>query len=160
MDEFKVGDIVKTIRQSCGVNFSEAVVVGRYEKYICVIAKTRRDYDDWWVYPKDIIKTKQELLDDRDLELAKTVSTIYFDEIYEPDEDSVGAIYHSPIYVGLRSETEIINVSLLRVRLSSKSVQLCFNKQKFLDEVLGLLEDMYYDDDDVDIHVYTVGNCT
>ena len=107
MDEFKVGDIVKTIRQSCGVNFSEAVVVGRYEKYICVIAKTRRDYDDWWVYPKDIIKTKQELLDDRDLELAKTVSTIYFDEIYEPDEDSVGAIYHSPIYVGLRSERRL-----------------------------------------------------
>lgn len=55
---------------------------------------------------------------------------------------------------------DMINVSLLRVRLSSKSVQLCFNKQKFLDEVLGLLKDMYYDDDDVDIHVYTVGNCT
>lgn len=114
MDEFKVGDIVKTIRQSCGVNFSEAVVVGRYEKYICVIAKTRRDYDDWWVYPKDIIKTKQELLDDRDLELAKTVSTIYFDEIYEPDEDEewddewVASIFHNPIYVGLRSETAII----------------------------------------------------
>ena len=55
----------------------------------------------------------------------------------------------------------MINVSLLRVRLSSKSVQLCFNKQELLDEVFGLLEDMYYDDDDdVDIHVYTVGNCT
>lgn len=52
----------------------------------------------------------------------------------------------------------MINASLTDVRLSSKSVQLCFNKQKFLDEVLGLLEDMYYDDgDDVDIHVYTVG---
>ena len=118
MDEFKVGDIVKTIRQSCGVNFSEAVVVGRYEKYICVIAKTRRDYDDWWVYPKDIIKTKQELLDDRDLELAKIVSTICYDEIYvtdaEPDEfgvwneDGIDAIYHDPIYVGLRSKTETI----------------------------------------------------
>lgn len=118
MDEFKVGDIVKTIRQSCGVNFSEAVVVGRYEKYICVIAKTRRDYDDWWVYPKDIIKTKQELLDDRDLELAKIVSTICYDEIYvadtEPDEfgvwneASIDAIYHDPIYVGLRSKTETI----------------------------------------------------
>lgn len=118
MDEFKVGDIVKTIRQSCGVNFSEAVVVGRYEKYICVIAKTRRDYDDWWVYPKDIIKTKQELLDDRDLELAKIVSTICYDEIYvtdaEPDEfgvwneASIDAVYHSPIYVGLRNKTDTI----------------------------------------------------
>lgn len=118
MDEFKVGDIVKTIRQSYGVNFSEAVVVGRYEKYICVIAKTRRDYDDWWVDPKDIIKTKQELLDDNDLRLAKIVSTIYYDEIYEPDDepdengvwdaDSVDAIYHNPIYVGLRSKTETI----------------------------------------------------
>lgn len=118
MDEFKVGDIVKTIRQSCGVNFSEAVVVGRYEKYICVIAKTRRDYDDWWVYPKDIIKTEQKLLDDRDLELAKIVSTICYDEIYvtdaEPDEfgvwneASIDAVYHSPIYVGLRSKTEAI----------------------------------------------------
>lgn len=114
MDEFKVGDIVKTIRQSYGVNFSEAVVLGRYEKYICVIAKTRRDYNDWWVYPKDIIKTKQELLDDRDLELAKIVSTIYYDEIYEPDEfgvwneASIDAIYHDPIYVGLRSKTETI----------------------------------------------------
>lgn len=55
----------------------------------------------------------------------------------------------------------MINASLTNVRLSSKSVQLCFNKQEFLDEVFGLLEDMYYDDgDDVDIHVYTVGNCT
>ena len=114
MDEFKVGDIVKTIRQSYGVNFSEAVVLGRYEEYICVIAKTRRDYNDWWVDPKDIIKTKQELLDDRDLELAKIVSTIYYDEIYEPDEfgvwneASINAIYHDPIYVGLRSKTETI----------------------------------------------------
>lgn len=118
MDEFKVGDIVKTIRQSCGVNFSEAVVVGRYEKYICVIAKTRHGYNDWWVGPKDIIKTKQELLDDRDLELAKIVSTICYDEIYvadaEPDEfgvwneASIDAIYHDPIYVGLRSKTETI----------------------------------------------------
>ena len=42
-----------------------------------------------------------------------------------------------------------------------RPAQLCFNKQEFLDEVFGLLEDMYYDDgDDVDIHVYTVGNCT
>lgn len=118
MDEFKVGDIIKTIRQSCGVNFSEAVVLGRYEKYICVMAKTQYSYNDWWVYPKDIIKTKQELLDDRDLELAKIVSTIYYDEIYvtdaEPDEfgvwneASIGAIYHDPIYVGLRSKTEAI----------------------------------------------------
>ena len=114
MDEFKVGDIVKTIRQSCGVNFSEAVVLGRYNEYICVIAKTRHGYNDWWVYPKDIIKTKQELLDDRDLELAKIVSTIYYDEIYEPDEfgvwneASIDAIYHDPIYVGLRSKTETI----------------------------------------------------
>ena len=108
MDEFKVGDIVKTIRKSYGVNFSEAVVIGRHDEYICVISRTRHGYNDWWVDPKDIIKTKQELLDDRDLELAKTVSTIYFDEIYEPDEDSVGAIYHSPIYVGLRSKTETI----------------------------------------------------
>lgn len=114
MDEFKVGDIVKTIRQSYGVNFSEAVVLGRHNEYICVIAKTRRDYNDWWVDPKDIIKTKQELLDDRDLELAKIVSTIYYDEIYEPDEfgvwneASIDAIYHDPIYVGLRSKTETI----------------------------------------------------
>lgn len=118
MDEFKVGDIVKTIRQSYGVNFSEAVVIGRYRDYICVMAKTRRDYNDWWVDPKDIIKTKQELLDDRDLELAKIVSTICYDEIYvtdaEPDEfgvwneASIGAIYHDPIYVGLRSKTETI----------------------------------------------------
>lgn len=118
MDEFKVGDIVKTIRQSCGVNFSEAVVIGRHDEYICVISRTRHGYNDWWVNPKDIIKTKQELLDDRDLELAKTVSTIYFDEIYvtdaEPDEFSVwneasiDAIYHDPIYVGLRSKTETI----------------------------------------------------
>lgn len=118
MDEFRVGDIVKTIRQSYGVNFSEAVVVGRYEKYICVIAKTRHGYNDWWVDPKDIIKTKQELLDDRDLELAKIVSTIYYDEIYvtdaEPDEfgvwneASIDAVYHSPMYVGLRGKTEAI----------------------------------------------------
>lgn len=118
MDEFKVGDIVKTIRQSCGVNFSEAVVLGRHNEYICVIAKTRRDYDDWWVYPKDIIKTKQELLDDRDLELAKIVSTICYDEIYVTDagpdefsvwnEASIDAIYHDPIYVGLRGKTEAI----------------------------------------------------
>lgn len=118
MDEFKVGDIVKTIRQSYGVNFSEAVVIGRHNEYICVIAKTRHGYNDWWVDPKDIIKTKQELLDDRDLELAKIVSTIYYDEIYvtdaEPDEFGVWneagiyAIYHDPIYVGLRSKTEAI----------------------------------------------------
>ena len=118
MDEFKVGDIVKTIRQSYGVNFSEAVVIGRHNEYICVIAKTRHGYNDWWVDPKDIIKTKQELLDDRDLELAKIVSTICYDEIYvtdaEPDEFGVwneagiGAIYHDPIYVGLRSKTETI----------------------------------------------------
>lgn len=118
MDEFKVGDIVKTIRQSYGVNFSEAVVIGRHNEYICVIAKTRHGYNDWWVGPKDIIKTKQELLDDRDLELAKIVSTIYYDEIYvtdaEPDEFGVwdeaciDAIYHDPIYVGLRSKTETI----------------------------------------------------
>lgn len=118
MDEFKVGDIVKTIRQSCGVNFSEAVVIGRHDEYICVISRTRHGYNDWWVNPKDIIKTKQELLDDRDLELAKTVSTIYFDEIYvtdaEPDEFSVwneasiDAIYHVPIYVGLRGKTKAI----------------------------------------------------
>lgn len=118
MDEFKVGDIIKTIRQSCGVNFSEAVVIGRHNEYICVIAKTRHDYNDWWVYQKDIIKTKQELLDDRDLELAKIVSTICYDEIYvtdaEPDEfgvwneASIDAIYHDPIYVGLRSKTETI----------------------------------------------------
>ena len=118
MDEFKVGDIVKTIRQSYGVNFSEAVVIGRHNEYICVIAKTRHGYNDWWVDPKDIIKTKQELLDDRDLELAKIVSTIYYDEIYvtdaEPDEFGVwdeaciDAIYHDPIYVGLRSKTETI----------------------------------------------------
>lgn len=118
MDEFKVGDIVKTIRQSYGVNFSEAVVIGRHNEYICVIAKTRHGYNDWWVDPKDIIKTKQELLDDRDLELAKIVSTICYDEIYvadaEPDEfgvwneASIDAIYHSPIYVGLRSKTETI----------------------------------------------------
>lgn len=118
MDEFKVGDIVKTIRQSYGVNFSEAVVIGRHRNYICVIAKTRHGYNDWWVDPKDIIKTKQELLDDRDLELAKIVSTICYDEIYvtdaEPDEfgvwneASIDAIYHDPIYVGLRSKTETI----------------------------------------------------
>lgn len=118
MDEFKVGDIVKTIRQSYGVNFSEAVVIGRHNEYICVIAKTRHGYNDWWVGPKDIIKTKQELLDDRDLELAKIVSTICYDEIYvtdaEPDEfgvwneASIDAIYHDPIYVGLRSKTETI----------------------------------------------------
>ncbi len=118
MDEFKVGDIVKTIRQSYGVNFSEAVVLGRYDRYICVIAKTRHGYNDWWVDPKDIIKTKQELLDDRDLELAKIVSTIYYDEIYvtdaEPDEfgvwneASIDAVYHSPIYVGLRNKTDTI----------------------------------------------------
>lgn len=118
MDEFKVGDIVKTIRQSYGVNFSEAVVIGRHNEYICVIAKTRHGYNDWWVDPKDIIKTKQELLDDRDLELAKIVSTICYDEIYvadaEPDEFGVwdeaciDAIYHDPIYVGLRSKTETI----------------------------------------------------
>lgn len=118
MDEFKVGDIVKTIRQSYGVNFSEAVVIGRHNEYICVIAKTRHGYNDWWVDPKDIIKTKQELLDDRDLELAKIVSTIYYDEIYvtdaEPDEfgvwneASIDAVYHSPIYVGLRNKTDTI----------------------------------------------------
>ena len=118
MDEFKVGDIVKTIRQSYGVNFSEAVVIGRHNEYICVIAKTRHGYNVWWVDPKDIIKTKQELLDDRDLELAKIVSTICYDEIYvtdaEPDEfdvwneASIDAIYHDPIYVGLRSKTETI----------------------------------------------------
>lgn len=118
MDEFKVGDIVKTIRQSYGVNFSEAVVLGRYNEYICVIAKTRHGYNDWWVDPKDIIKTKQELLDDRDLELAKIVSTICYDEIYvtdaEPDEfgvwneASIDAVYHSPIYVGLRNKTDTI----------------------------------------------------
>lgn len=118
MDEFKVGDIVKTIRQSYGVNFSEAVVIGRHNEYICVIAKTRHGYNDWWVDPKDIIKTKQELLDDRDLELAKTVSTICYDEIYvtdaEPDEfgvwneASIDAVYHSPIYVGLRNKTDTI----------------------------------------------------
>lgn len=114
MDEFKVGDIVKTIRQSYGVNFSEAVVIGRYNEYICVIAKTRHGYNDWWVDPKDIIKTKQELLDDRDLELAKIVSTICYDEIYVTDEDEewddewVASIYHSPIYVGLRNKTDTI----------------------------------------------------
>ena len=105
MDEFKVGDIVKTIRQSYGVNFSEAVVIGRHNEYICVIAKTRHGYNDWWVDPEDIVKTEQKLLDDRDLELAKIVSTIYYDEIYEPDEDEewddewVASIYHSPIYM-------------------------------------------------------------
>lgn len=114
MDEFKVGDIVKTIRQSYGVNFSEAVVIGRHNEYICVIAKTRHGYNDWWVDPKDIIKTKQELLDDRDLELAKIVSTICYDEIYVTDEDEewddewVASIYHSPIYVGLRNKTDTI----------------------------------------------------
>lgn len=114
MDEFKVGDIVKTIRQSYGVNFSEAVVLGRYDKYICVIAVTRHGYNNWWVDPEDIVKTEQKLLDDRDLELAKIVSTIYYDEIYEPDEngvwdaDSVDAIFHNPIYAGLRSKTETI----------------------------------------------------
>lgn len=114
MDEFKVGDIVKTIRQSYGVNFSEAVVIGRHNEYICVIAKTRHGYNDWWVDPKDIIKTKQELLDDRDLELAKIVSTICYDEIYVTDEDEewddewVASIFHNPIYVGLRNETDTI----------------------------------------------------
>ena len=118
MDEFKVGDIVKTIRQSYGVNFSEAVVLGRYDRYICVMAVTRHGYNDWWVDPEDIVKTEQKLLDDRDLELAKIVSTIYYDEIYvtdaEPDEfgvwneASIDAIYHDPIYVGLRSKTETI----------------------------------------------------
>lgn len=114
MDEFKVGDIVKTIRQSYGVNFSEAVVIGRHNEYICVIAKTRHGYNDWWVDPKDIIKTKQELLDDRDLELAKIVSTIYYDEIYVTDEDEewddewVASVYHSPIYVWLRNKTDTI----------------------------------------------------
>lgn len=118
MDEFKVGDIVKTIRQSYGVNFSEAVVIGRYRNYICVIAKTRHGYNDWWVDPEDIVKTEQKLLDDRDLELAKIVSTIYYDEIYvtdaEPDEfgvwneASIDAVYHSPIYVGLRNKTDTI----------------------------------------------------
>lgn len=114
MDEFKVGDIVKTIRQSCGVNFSEAVVLGRHNEYICVIAKTRHGYNDWWVDSEDIVKTEQKLLDDRDLELAKIVSTIYYDEIYVTDEDEewddewVASIYHSPIYVGLRNKTETI----------------------------------------------------
>lgn len=114
MDEFKVGDIVKTIRQSCGVNFSEAVVLGRHNEYICVIAKTRHGYNDWWVDPEDIVKTEQKLLDDRDLELAKIVSTICYDEIYVTDEDEewddewVVSIYHDPIYVGLRSKTETI----------------------------------------------------
>lgn len=114
MDEFKVGDIVKTIRQSYGVNFSEAVVLGRHNEYICVIAKTRHGYNDWWVDPEDIVKTEQKLLDDRDLELAKIVSTICYDEIYEPDEDEewddewVASIYHSPIYVGLRNKTDTI----------------------------------------------------
>lgn len=118
MDEFKVGDIVKTIRQSYGVNFSEAVVIGRYNEYICVMAVTRHGYNDWWVDPEDIVKTEQKLLDDRDLELAKIVSTIYYDEIYvtdaEPDEfgvwneASIDAVYHSPIYVGLRNKTDTI----------------------------------------------------
>lgn len=114
MDEFKVGDIVKTIRQSYGVNFSEAVVIGRHNEYICVIAKTRHGYNDWWVDPEDIVKTEQKLLDDRDLELAKIVSTIYYDEIYEPDEDEewddewVASIFHNPIYVGLRNKTDTI----------------------------------------------------
>lgn len=118
MDEFKVGDIVKTIRQSYGVNFSEAVVIGRHDEYICVISRTRHGYNDWWVDPKDIVKTEQKLLDDRDLELAKIVSTIYYDEIYvtdaEPDEfgvwneASIDAIYHNPIYVGLRNKTDTI----------------------------------------------------
>ena len=118
MDEFKVGDIVKTIRKSYGVNFSEAVVIGRYEKYICVMVKTRHGYNDWRVDPEDIVKTEQKLLDDRDLELAKIVSTIYYDEIYvtddEPDENgvwneaSIDAVYHSPIYVGLRNKTDTI----------------------------------------------------
>lgn len=118
MDEFKVGDIVKTIRQSYGVNFSEAVVIGRYSKYICVIARTRHGYNDWLVDPEDIVKTKQEFLDERDLKLAKIVSTIYYDEIYEPDdepdengvwdEDSINATFHNPIYVVLISKTETI----------------------------------------------------
>lgn len=122
MDEFKVGDIVKTIRQSYGVNFSEAVVIGKYDKYICVMAKkqykTQYNYNDWWVDPEDIIKTEQKLLDDNDLRLAKIVSTIYYDEIYEPDgepdedgiwdEEDIGAVFHNPIYVGLRSKTELI----------------------------------------------------
>ena len=114
MDEFKVGDIVKTIRQSYGVNFSEAVVIGRYDRYICVMAVTRHGYNDWWVDPEDIVKTEQKLLDDRDLELAKIVSTIYYDEIYVTDEDEewddewVASVYHSPIYVGLRNKTDTI----------------------------------------------------
>lgn len=76
------------------------------------------------------------------------------DPVYSIYQDDLTSFHVSRI-------VDMINVSLLRVRLSSKSVQLCFNKQEFLDEVFGLLEDMYYDDgDDVDIHVYTVGNCT
>lgn len=104
----------KTIRQSYGVNFSEAVVLGRHNEYICVIAKTRHGYNDWWVDPEDIVKTEQKLLDDRDLELAKIVSTICYDEIYVTDEDEewddewVASIYHSPIYVGLRNKTDTI----------------------------------------------------
>lgn len=93
-------------------------MLGRYDKYICVIAVTRHGYNDWWVDLKDIVKTEQEFLDDNDLRLAKIVSTIYYDEIYDPDDepdedgvwdaDSVDAIYHNPIYVGLRSKTETI----------------------------------------------------
>lgn len=76
------------------------------------------------------------------------------DPVYSIYQDDLTSFHVSRI-------VDMINVSLLRVRLSPKSVQLCFNKQKFLDEVLGLLEDMYYDDDDdVNIHVYTVGNHT
>lgn len=118
MNEFKVGDIVKTIRQSYGVNFSEAVVIGRHNEYICVMAVTRHGYNDWWVDPEDIIKTEQKFLDDNDLRLAKIVSTIYYDEIYEPDgepdedgiwdEEDISAVFHNPIYVGLRSKTETI----------------------------------------------------
>lgn len=76
------------------------------------------------------------------------------DPVYSIYQDDLTSFHVSRI-VGM------INASLTNVRLSSKSVQLCFNKQEFLDEVFGLLEDMYYDDgDDVDIHVYTVGNHT
>lgn len=77
-------------------------------------SKTRHGYNDWWVDPEDIVKTEQKLLDDRDLELAKIVSTICYDEIYVTDEDEewddewVASIYHSPIYVGLRNKTDTI----------------------------------------------------
>ena len=73
MDEFKVGDIVKTIRQSYGVNFSEAVVLGRYSKYICVMAKTQYSYNDWWVDPNDIIKTN---IDDGDIKTGYNLPLI------------------------------------------------------------------------------------